>query len=481
MKAGPGTPLEHLPFMQRWVRYLEEYKHVKRNWEGQVEYTGFRPVEVVNVCWDEPRDVAYNRVPVARGLARMRNPFMRADAMIQWSDLFIGEDGLARRFEDFNEGEMIRHQHENRDTVENQASAVVFNGCFFCHVCQKTYYVLSKLELDPYPFDETETRRVDCVKAFLPRLDSVDWGELLSRKYLVVSAPMGTGKTSWLKYLLNKGRFSDASRTSACVLTHRSLLALQIAKKCGLVYYLERLKRPLTAAEVTRLNKWTLQDEARLVVVVNSLWRVGEGAGYKVLIVDEAGLVRRHFVGATLAGGTKAAEAYDMVKRLVGRADKVLLLQEGLERGDVGFYTGMQGVDPEDRRYVKGYNFEKPIRVHDIEFSEDLYNILGPMLDRYTEMAKKADSEERGGEASESDSDSVSDSDRSDRRSEISQIEAPFLVLTSSLAFAEVLFGMLSECAATDERRGRIRLMMSRQWVQPQDDFELKFGEEPDE
>jgi hypothetical protein len=244
------------------------------------------------------------------------------------------------------------------------------------------------------------------------------------------------------------------------------------------VYYLERLKRPLTAAEVTRLNKWTLQDEARLVVVVNSLWRVGVGAGYKVLIVDEAGLVRRHFVGATLAGGTKAAEAYDMVKRLVGRADKVLLLQEGLERGDVGFYTGMQGVDPEDRRYVKGYNFEKPIRVHDIEFSEDLYNILGPMLDRYTEMATKADSEERGGEASESDSDSVSDSDR---RSKISQFEAPFLVLTSSLAFAEVLFEMLSECAATDERRGRIRLMTSRQRVQPQDDFDKKFGEEPDE
>jgi hypothetical protein len=70
----------------------------------------------------------------------------------------------------------------------------------------------------------------------------------------------------------------------------------------------------LTGAEVTRLNKWTLQDEARLVVVVDLLWRVGEGAGYKVLIVDEAGLVRRHFVGATLAGGTKAAEAYDMVK-----------------------------------------------------------------------------------------------------------------------------------------------------------------------
>ena len=125
-------------------------------------------------------------------------------------------------------------------------------------------------------------------------------------------------------------------------------------------------------------------------------------------------MVRRHFVGSTLAGGTKAIEVYEMVKRLVGRTDKVILLQEGLERGDVGFYTGMHDVDPKDRRYVvMGYKFEKPIRVHDIAFSDDLCNILGPLLDRYAEMAIRADNDGR--------------------------IESPFLVLTSSLGFAKWL------------------------------------------
>lgn len=89
------------------------------------------------------------------------------------------------------------------------------------------------------------------------------------------------------------------------MLTHRSLLALQIAAKCGLVNYLEQLNRPLTADEPWRLDKWTLHYETWLVVVINSLWRVGEVARYKVLIADEAGLlIRWHFVGSTplLAG-----------------------------------------------------------------------------------------------------------------------------------------------------------------------------------
>jgi hypothetical protein len=221
-----------------------------------------------------------------------------------------------------------------------------------------------------------------------------------------------------------------------------------------LIKYLDRLNRPLTADMAKIVDKWTLQDEARLVIVINSLWSVGDKARYKVLIVDEAGLVRRHVVGSTLSGGTKAIETYEMVKRLVGRADNVISLQDGLERGDVGFYTGMQDFDPEDRRYVTGYKFEKPIRIHDIAFSDDLYDILGPMLDRYGEMATKADHDGR--------------------------IESPFLVLTSSLGFAEMLYELLGGYAATDAQRNRIRLMTNRQRKQPRDDFNKYFEKEPD-
>jgi hypothetical protein len=128
-------------------------------------------------------------------------------------------------------------------------------------------------------------------------------------------------------------------------------------------------------------------------------------------------------------------------------------MQEGLERGDVGFFTGMDDIDPEDRRYVTGYKFEKPIRVHDIEYSDDLYDILGPMVDCYAEMAAKAGEDGR--------------------------LERPFVVLTSSLGFADVVYELLVE-HATEVQKQRIRLVTSRQQVQPQDDFDKQFGRDPD-
>lgn len=57
-----------------------------------------------------------------------------------------------------------------------------------------------------------------------------------------------------------------------------------------------------------------------------------------------------------------------------------------------------------------------------------MYDILGPMLDKYTEMA---------GEAQED-----------------GKLEQPFVVLSSSLAFADALYELLLECALTNVQRG---------------------------
>jgi hypothetical protein len=129
---------------------------------------------------------------------------------------------------------------------------------------------------------------------------------------------------------------------------------IERAAKCELTYYLDHLDKPLTEAERERLGRWTNQDADRLVV-------------------------------------TQVREAYEQVKRLVGRTNKVIsMLQEDLERSDVGLYTGMLDIDPEDRPSVKGYQLEKPIWVQDIEWSEDVYDVLGPMQDRYAKMVKSA-------------------------------------------------------------------------------------------
>jgi hypothetical protein len=104
--------------------------------------------------------------------------------------------------------------------------------------------------------------------------------------------------------------------------------------------------------------------------------------------------VRQHFMSRTLGHGTQAMDAFDKLKHLVGRADNVVLLQEDLESGDVGFYTAMRDIVPEDCRFITAYKMEKPIQVHDILWSTNVYDILGPMMDKYTEMA--AASQEEG-------------------------------------------------------------------------------------
>lgn len=140
-----------------------------------------------------------------------------------------------------------------------------------------------------------------------------------------------------------------------------------------------------------------------------------------------------------------------MVKGLVRRADKVILLQEGLEHGDVGFYTGMQDVDSEHWRYVTGYKFERS----QYEFGTSRFTMIcmtfwAPCWTDMPRWAGKADHDGR--------------------------IESPFLVLTSSLGgFAEMLYELLGEYLATDAERKRIRLMTSRQRMQPRDDFDKYF------
>jgi hypothetical protein len=258
MQAGVGTVQPILPFLLHWKKYLYNLENVKKHWEGQVDYRGFEQVAVQQAPWEETREVTYSREPMNEDLVRsLRNPFIRGSTAIQWSDMFVGEDGVTRAFEDFGEGEMIRHQHEGRTGVENSASAVVHDGCFFCFVCQKTYYVASTLPPDTYPFLPCEIHQRDEAGAFLPPPDSVDWSELLGRRFLAISSPMGTGKTTWLAYLCKVGACRDAS---VCVVTHRTLLALQIAQKCGLANYFDKLNRPLTTEEIERIGAWVLED-----------------------------------------------------------------------------------------------------------------------------------------------------------------------------------------------------------------------------
>jgi hypothetical protein len=135
------------------------------HWEGQVDYRGLRKVEFGQEGWNEPRDATYRKEAIDEDVALMtRNLFIRgSSAVIQWSDLFVGADGdgVEHRFEDFHEGELIRHQHQVRHTVDGVASSVVHDGYFFCFVCQNPVYVASTLAPDPYPFKDDEINKRD--------------------------------------------------------------------------------------------------------------------------------------------------------------------------------------------------------------------------------------------------------------------------------------------------------------------------------
>jgi hypothetical protein len=157
-------------------------------------------------------------------------------AMVEPNDEFLGEDGRMRKFLDFNEGESLFHVHGG--VREQTASACVFNGGFTCFGCSTTYKLpqrddgLDAYYAEAFEFHDSETQRTDDPMAYMP---DADWTTLLQKKFVVISAPMGAGKTEQVARLL----ISESSPKRVLVISFRVMLAVQQATRFKLQCYVD--------------------------------------------------------------------------------------------------------------------------------------------------------------------------------------------------------------------------------------------------
>ena len=156
---------------------------------------------------------------------------------------------------------------------------------------------------------------------------------------------MGAGKTdaivNLVTYLYERSGPNPDSEdeNSLIVLSHRRFLAKQSSERLGIPCYME------LSAERLR------EDPPRMLsLVINSLTRLSADRKYGVIVLDEAGLVRRHLFSETIGG--RLLPIFHRLGELVRNAKHVIMLQDGISQRDVQFYTELANVDSDDCNHV---------------------------------------------------------------------------------------------------------------------------------
>ena len=267
-------------------------------------------------------------------------------------EVFRDEDGTYKPFRLFRSGDCFHHMHNGIE--ERTPSARVFNGGFHCFGCARTFACVTTPAKEPlFPFEDAEIDESDDAKAFMP---NIRWREKMQRKFCVVHAPMGSGKTYQLARLVNR---CVRENKSVCLVAFRVMLAKQLATRLGVECYTNLTKDEIDAAP------------KMLVISVNSLWKVGYARDYDVVLFDEAGFTRRHFISTTCT--QMLTGIYERFVHLVKAAQFVVMLQDGISLEDVKFYTEVCSLSPTDRQHVSGTSFLKPVHIHPITYTTNVW------------------------------------------------------------------------------------------------------------
>jgi Origin of replication binding protein len=322
---------------------------------------------------------------------------------VQPDDMFLGEDHVRKPFRLFRVNEWLFHRHGDVD--ERTASSKVFRGGFRCFACNKTFIVPQETPFEEgYMFTADETIKSTNPSEYMP---DVNWGECIGKKkVIVINAPMGSGKTEQLMKLVEYLDENEAS-SRLLVISFRELLARQQASRLGIVCYKD--------CEIEQL----ILGPRQISICLNSITKL-PGMMYDYIVLDECGLIRRHFLSATI----KYIQAvYDWFKTYVETARGVILLQDGISTDDVRFYSEMckPPIDPVDREHVFCVEFKKPIIIHPIQMTVNYNDALINLVNCYKKSLEGV----------------VSDGFRS--------CEHPFMVFCTSCVMAEFIVTILRE------------------------------------
>lgn len=241
--------------------------------------------------------------------------------------LFRSEDGTVKPFKTFREGEFLHHTHNGRE--ERTPSARVFRGGFHCFGCQQTFVLPRESPWEPsYEFLPEEIVHAAVGEGEtiprMQRMPNINWRAQMPtlKKFYVMSAPMETGKTFQVARLLDT--LARGGKTVLSV-TFRRMLATQLAQTFGLVDYRE----PQLQA-----RHWL--DVPLLSITLNSLPAVS-GKRYDIVVIDEAGLVRRANCSNLITGKPDyATKAYTAMRDAVRQATHVILMQVSIRKQNNG-------------------------------------------------------------------------------------------------------------------------------------------------
>lgn len=349
-------------------------------------------------------------------------------------ECFRAESGKMKPFRLFGPDEFLYHVHNGVE--EKTCSAKVFPGGFHCFGCNETFAIPKKdSDEECYAFFDDETQEETDANA---RLKTFDWKSILKethfkKKWHVISAPMGSGKTHQMMGLVNA---AATSNLSVCCVSFRVFLATQQAERLGLSNY-------------KNCHDIKINPPDYLVIVVNSLIKLPPKK-YDIIILDECGYIRRHFMSKTLK--KVLYPVWQRFVSLIRDAGTVVMLQDGISRDDVQFYTDIDGVDCDDRSKVLSTLFKKPRVIHPIKYTDSFESAFYMMVTCYCASFKYVDG-------------SV-------------QCTQPFIVFCSSLSIAEFIVTVLKETAKSNGwDHKRIHGIWSS--VKEETEFACKFAMDP--
>ena len=363
------TPSRYYPQRRGWFAKKKAHPRIMSDLEGQ-----FAQIVTARAC-DFYEETRYTGRDYETSLSHNHplGPVRAPKEPITADDMFVSEDGTLKAFKFFKPNDYIRHDHGTG--VEANASARVFPGGFRCFACQMSFGVVEEAS-EEEPFHCTDMRIVTTnnPEAQIPlgrtqfnwAAEGIDWDVATQKKWFVVQAPMGSGKTEQLVSFMSGPALQRGWRV--LVVSFRQYLASQQSMRLGTYCYLGLTNQEIRA------------DPSPLTICLNSLWKLGD-QNYDAILLDEAGLIRRHFLSSTVT--SVLVQVYEKFCRLIRGAEFVVMLQASLSQEDVQFYTEIDGVQAEDCNRISGFKLVKPLKVHPIEWTTDCFQAFANMVQRY--------------------------------------------------------------------------------------------------
>ena len=323
---------------------------------------------------------------------------MTATFNAQEETFLVRDTQMRMKFDDIPPNTMIHHRHMGTEAEESNASAKTFcrgntRGfkCFRCHMIFLAADDNPVYQEERYFFNPRQIMRAEEIVGddgrgtgeYHPYMLDLPSCFFHSRKWTILDAGMGTGKTHQLANLVQSMSVPSYRRFRVLVVTFRVSLAFQTAQRLKLQCY--RIDQSgVATAEQKVLDKKIKNDEFdRLCICINSLPKLGPKK-WDYVLFDECGLIKDHCMSSITT--PQLPNIYPRLIACIKDASHVILSQEYVSVRDVEFYMGIDDQeDIYDEEKVSALRFVRPAKIHDIEHTTDLFHAVDKLLECYDE------------------------------------------------------------------------------------------------